>query len=117
MKQRNAQSKGILLLNIRDESALHAAYMPWLARGGLFAATAKPHRLGDEVHLMLQLPDEAEKIPIAGKVAWVTPAGAEGNRRAGIGVQFSAADAAVAAKLEARLQAAGIPADRPTHTL
>ena len=31
--------------------------------------------------------DEPEKIPIAGKVVWVTPRRAQGNRTAGIGVR------------------------------
>ena len=32
---------------------------------------------------------EEEKIPVAGTVIWITPKGAQGNRTAGIGVQFS----------------------------
>ena len=30
-----------------------------------------------------------ERLPVAGKVVWVTPTGAQGNRTAGIGVQFA----------------------------
>ena len=115
MSQRNSKGGGIVSLTLRDNAALYAAYMPWLERGGLFVATAKPYRLGDEVHIMLQLLDEAEKIPVVGKVVWVTPQGAEGGRRAGIGVQFSEADAPLAGKIEQRL--AGFESDRPTHTM
>ncbi len=37
--------------------------------------------------------EETERIPVAGKVVWITPMGSEGNRAAGIGVQFSDQDA------------------------
>ena len=62
--------------------------------------------------------DDKDRLPIAGKVVWVTPPGAQGNRTAGIGVQFNeSADGETArSKIEAAL--AGIlNADRPTHTM
>lgn len=66
---------GILSLNIKDKSVLYAAYMPFIKNGGLFIPTNKSYRLGDEVFMLLNLMDEAEKIPVAGKVAWITPKG------------------------------------------
>ena len=35
------------------------------------------------------LMDDATKYPIAGKIAWITPAGANNNKAQGIGVHFS----------------------------
>jgi Tfp pilus assembly protein PilZ len=64
---------GILSLTIKDKSVLYAAYMPFIKNGGLFIPTNKSYRLGDEVFMLLNLMDEAEKIPVAGKVAWITP--------------------------------------------
>ena len=57
-------------------------------------------------------------LPVAGKVVWVTPVGAQGNRPAGIGVQFadSAEGEAVRGKIEALL-AGLLNADKPTHTM
>lgn len=72
--------------------------MPFLENGRLFVPTNKGYHVGDEVFMLLTLMDEAEKIPIAGKVVWVTPRGAQGNRTAGIGVQFSEQDAAANAR-------------------
>lgn len=71
---------GILSLTIKDKSVLYAAYMPFIKNGGLFIPTNKNYRLGDEVFMLLSLMDEAEKIPVAGKVIWMTPKGAQGNR-------------------------------------
>ncbi len=45
-------------------------------------------RLGDDVYVLLTLPEDTQRYPIAGKVGWVTPAGAGGNRTQGIGVRF-----------------------------
>ena len=115
MNQPNSRN-GILSLTIKDKAVLYSAYMPYLEYGGLFVPTNKPYNLGDEVFMLLSLMDEPEKIPIAGKVVWVTPKGAQGNRTAGIGVQFSEQDANANAKIENHL-AGSLDSDRPTHTM
>ena len=107
---------GILSLTIKDKAVLYSAYMPYLQNGGLFVPTNKPYKIGDEVFMLLNLMDEAEKIPIAGKVVWITPKGAQGNRTAGIGVQFSEEDAVANSKIENHL-AGSLNSDRPTHTM
>ncbi|PKM05340.1 MAG: pilus assembly protein PilZ [Gammaproteobacteria bacterium HGW-Gammaproteobacteria-6] len=107
---------GILSLTIKDKSVLYAAYMPFVKHGGLFIPTNKSYRLGDEVFMLLNLMEEPEKIPVAGKVIWVTPKGAQGNRAAGIGVQFSDQDNTARSKIETYL-AGALKSDRPTHTM
>jgi type IV pilus assembly protein PilZ len=107
---------GILTLTIKDKAVLYAAYMPFVENGGLFIPTSKNYQLGDEVFLLLNLMDEMEKIPVAGKVVWVTPKGAQGNRAAGIGVQFNADDNTARNKIETYL-AGSLNSDRPTHTM
>ena len=109
--------QGILSLTIKDKSALYAAYMPFIKNGGLFIPTNKGYRVGDEVFMLLTLMEEPEKIPVAGSIVWITPMGAQGNRAAGIGVQFSDQDGGVARnKIETYL-AGALKADRPTHTM
>jgi type IV pilus assembly protein PilZ len=107
---------GILSLTIKDKAVLYSAYMPYLEHGGLFVPTNKSYKIGDEVFMLLNLMDEPEKIPIAGTVVWVTPRGAQGNRTAGIGVQFSEQDATANSKIENHL-AGSLESDRPTHTM
>ena len=77
---------GLLTLTIKDKSALYLAYMPFVKNGGLFIPTNSNYRLGDEVFMLLNLMGEDEKLPVAGRVIWVTPKGAQGKRTAGIGV-------------------------------
>jgi type IV pilus assembly protein PilZ len=109
--------QGILSLTIRDKSALYASYMPFVKNGGLFIPTAKTYKLGDEVFMLLTLTDSKDKLPVAGKVAWITPKGAQGNKIAGIGVQFSELDkGATKSKIENQL-AGALKSDRPTHTM
>ena len=107
---------GILSLAIKDKAVLYAAYMPFIQNGGLFIPTKKEYELGDEVFMLLNLMDEAEKIPVAGKVVWITPKGAQGNRAAGIGVQFNDQDDAARSKIETYL-AGALQSDRHTHTM
>ena len=114
--QKQTSSSSILSLTIKDKAVLYSAYMPFLDNGGLFVPTNKAYSLGDEVFLLLTLMDESEKIPISGKVAWVTPRGAQGNRTEGIGVQFSEQDVSANAKIENYL-AGALTSDRPTHTM
>lgn len=107
---------GILSLAIKDKAVLYAAYMPFIKNGGLFIPTKKEYQLGDEVFMLLNLMEESEKIPVAGKVVWVTPKGAQGARSAGIGVQFSDQDDVARSKIETYL-AGSLASDRPTHTM
>ena len=107
---------GTLTLTIKDKAVRYAAYMPYIRQGGLFIPTQKQYQLGDEVFLLLNLMDELEKLPVSGKVIWITPKGAQGNRAAGIGVQFSEDAELAKIKIESYL-AGSLSSDRPTHTL
>lgn len=68
--------------------------------------------------MLLTLMDEPGKLPITGQVVWVTPAGAQGNKTQGIGVQFSDDESGVTAKRKIeQLLGAHLGSTRPTHTL
>ena len=70
--------QGILSLAVKDKAALYNAYMPYIKYGGIFVPTPRRYFIGDEVFLLLTLPDSSERLPVAGKVCWVTPTGAQG---------------------------------------
>jgi len=110
--------QGILSLAIKDKTALYQSYMPYVRNGGIFVPTGKPYSLGDEVFLLLTLMEDSDRIPVAGKVVWLTPNGAQGNRMAGIGVQFGEGNDGEVAKSKIENFLAGmINADRATHTM
>ena len=112
-----APKQGILSLTIRDKSALYAAYMPFIKNGGLFIPTSKPYYLGDEVFMLLTLMEEKEKMPIAGRIVWITPKGAQGYRTTGIGVQFSELDKGQTRNKIENYLAAALKSERQTHTM
>ena len=72
-----------------NAEALYLAYMPFIKDGGLFIRTKDTHALGSQVSLSVQLLDDTETYFIEGKVIWITPKGAQGNKPAGVGVQFT----------------------------
>lgn len=110
--------QGILSLAVKDKTQLYNAYMPYLKHGGIFVPTPKRYFLGDEVFLLLTLPESSERLPVAGKVIWVTPTGAQGNRTAGVGVQFAETPEGETVKSKVETLLAGtLNADKPTHTM
>lgn len=108
---------GVLSLTIKDKSALYAAYMPYVKGGGIFVPSSRPYKLGDEVFMLLTLMDSKEKIPVAGRIVWITPRGAQGSRTAGIGIQFSEKDSGVARNKIETILAGALNSDRSTHTM
>ena len=118
VKAASGARQGILSLAVKDKQALFQAYMPYIKQGGVFVPTAKRYFIGDEVFLLMTLPDSSERMPVAGKVAWVTPSGAQGNRVAGIGVQFAETPEGEAVKNKIEAILAGIlTSDKTTHTM
>jgi type IV pilus assembly protein PilZ len=117
MADQTTPRQGILSLSIKDKNALYAAYMPFVVNGGLFVPTNRDYDMGQEVFLLLNLMEETERLPIAGKIIWKTPTGSDGYRSAGIGVQFSNQDGGMARnKIETYL-AGALASDRSTHTM
>ena len=78
----------VIQLVFREKGALHTAYVPILDNGGVFVPTTRTYRLGEDIYLLLSLPDDAQRYPVAGKVAWITPPNASGGRTQGVGVAF-----------------------------
>lgn len=114
----NVARPSVLSLPIKEKAALYAAYMPFFANGGIFVPTNKAYKIGDEIYLILTLMDDSTKYPIAGKIAWITPAGANNNKAQGIGVHFSGDESGqrVKQRIEELLGAA-LGSSRATHTL
>jgi len=71
---------GVLSLNIRERTALYAAYIPWVEGGGIFIPTTRAYKLTDEVFMLLTLMDDPNRIAVQGKVVWITPPGIQGAR-------------------------------------
>lgn len=108
---------GVLALTIKDRASLYASYMPFLKGGGLFIPTNRNYRMGEDVFLLVALPGETEKVQVAGKVVWMTPVGARGNRTAGVGVQFTDKDSVVVRNRIEAILGSALKSERQTHTM
>lgn len=108
----------VIQLAIKEKAALYAAYIPLFSEGGIFIPTSREYQLGDDVYVLLSLPEDPQRYPVAGKVAWVTPAKASSNRTQGVGVLFPNDDKSRALKLKIEeILGEHMASDRPTQTI
>lgn len=111
------QRPNVLSLSIKDQAGLYGAYMPFLARGGIFVPSNRPFRLGEQVFLVLSLLDRPQKYQLQGTVAWITPAGTP-MKTPGVGVHLPDDDNGRALKRAVEeLLGKTIESGRPTQTL
>jgi type IV pilus assembly protein PilZ len=108
----------VIQLAIKEKAALYAAYIPLFSDGGVFIPTSRDYKLGDDVYVLLSLPDDPQRYPVAGKVAWVTPARAAANRTQGVGVRFPSDEKSKLLKLKIEEILGGhLASERPTQTI
>ena len=113
-----AARPSVVQLAIKEKAALYAAYIPLFKEGGVFIPTAREYQLGADVYVLMTLPEDTQRYPIAGKVAWVTPARAAGNRTQGVGVRFPNDEKSRLLKLKIEeILGAHLASDRPTQTI
>lgn len=108
----------VIQLAIKERAALQAAYIASFVEGGLFIPTQREYRLGDDVYVLLTLPDDPQRYPVAGKVAWITPPRSTGSRTQGVGIRLAPDDKSrqLRIKIE-QVLGAMLASDRPTQTL
>ncbi len=82
------ENEQIIKCHFPSEHSLFVSYMPFIKDGGLFVHSKNVFELGDHVTLSLTFLNETDEYIVEGQVVWVTPKGAQGNKPAGIGVQF-----------------------------
>jgi type IV pilus assembly protein PilZ len=108
----------VIQLVFREKGALYAAYIPLFTDGGLFVPTTRDYRLGDDIYLLLSLPDDTQRYPVAGKVGWITPANASGGRTQGVGVRFPTDEKTRLLKLRIEeMLGTSIQSAKPTQTI
>ena len=114
----NAPRPSVIQLSIKEKAALYAAYIPAFADGGVFIPTSREYALGDDVYVLLSLPDDPQRYPVAGKVAWVTPAKAAGGRTQGVGIMFPNDEKTRSLRLKIEeILGALLVSERPTQTI
>ena len=108
----------VIQLVFREKGALYAAYIPLFSEGGLFVPTTRDYKLGEDIYLLLSLPDDPQRYPVAGTVAWITPANASGGRTQGVGVRFPTDEKTRALRLKIEeVLGTSISSAKPTQTI
>lgn len=107
----------VISISIKDKQALYMAYMPYITNGGLFIPSSKDYKMHEEVFLLLKIMDEPDKLPVAGRVIWITPENAQDNRSKGVGIQFKEDDGAMITGIIERKLGASLKSHRRTHTM
>ena len=113
-----AARPSVIQLVFRERGALYAAYIPLFTEGGLFVPSSRQYHLNEDIYLLLSLPHDPQRYPVAGKVGWITPANASGGRTPGVGVRFPNDDKARLVKLRIE-ESLGtqISSSKPTQTV
>ena len=113
-----ARRPSVIQLVFREKGALYAAYMPVFSDGGLFVPTARDYQIGEDIYLLLSLPDDPQRFPVAGKVGWITPANASGGRTQGVGVRFPIDEKTRALRLRIEeILGTSLSSTKPTQTI
>lgn len=113
-----APRPSVIQLAIKEKAALYAAYIPLFAEGGVFIPTTRDYRLGDDVYVLITLPNDHNRYPVSGKVGWITPARAAGGRTQGVGVRFPKDEKSRQLKLRIEeILGGSLSSDRPTQTI
>ena len=89
-----------LIVSIKTKEQLYSCYMPYLKNGGMFVfavsfgsqSTSLPPP-GSKIMILMNLPDDAMKKTVQGKVCWVTAVPTTLGAHAGVGVHFDDNDA------------------------
>lgn len=108
----------VIQLVFREKGALYAAYISLFAEGGLFVPSNRDYQLGDDMYLLLSLPGDPQRHPVAGKVAWITPPNTSGGRTQGVGVRFPGDEKTRLLKLKIEeILGTSISSAKPTQTV
>lgn len=107
---------GIIHANIPDKEVLYQSYMPFVEGGGLFIPSKLNVKMGEEVFVLATLPEQSQKIPLTGKVVWISQK-QNGIRPQGFGIQLTG-EKGIYYKAEAEKLLAGLKANaRNSYTM
>lgn len=109
--------KKMLNVSYNTLEQLHEGYISFIENGGFFVQTTDSYRLGEEVLMLITLPEDSQRYPASGRIAWITPRAAVGHWVPGVGVQLGDQDRGrLRNRIEGLLEEM-IDSDIPTFTM
>lgn len=79
---------GIIHANIINKEILYQSYMSFVEGGALFIPSQRNVQMGEQIFVLASLPEHVQKIPLTGKVIWLSPK-QNGLRPQGFAIQLS----------------------------
>ncbi len=84
------EASQLLQLDIQNKVVLHSHYMPFIKDGGIFIQTEREFEFEQRVVMLLRFLDKGKKLPISGRVVWISPKSGRGSSVSpGVGLQFA----------------------------
>lgn len=97
----------IIRVTFNNKNELTKAYIKHFKYGGIFIAGNLNYTYGEEIFLIVGLPEGSEPIAVSGKIDWLSPASAVGYPP-GIGVHFNFERAGQDAKSKIEIMLGGL---------
>lgn len=108
---------GIITCNFSDVQTLYSSYLSFITNNGIFVPSSRKHHLGEEVFVVVTLPDSSERYPLSGKIVWLNDKGTT-TKPSGFGMQFGTDTNSLKLKNEIeRLLAGQVDSDKTTFTM
>lgn len=108
----------MLNYTITEKPELYRCYMSFLKHGGLFVPTADVFHMGEEVLLIVNLPEHNEPRYLRTSVAWLNSTSSASGQPKGIGLAFSNDQICIETKQAIEDLLPGMVLnERPTYTL
>ena len=90
LEQSKPEASQLLQLEIQNKVFLHSHYMPFIKDGGIFIPTEQEFHFEQQVVMLLRFIDKGKKLPISGRVVWISPKSGRGSSvTPGVGLQFA----------------------------
>ena len=83
---------------LADRTSIYNSYMSFLTHGGVFIASDDTFAIGDEVLLVLEVGEAADRFPLKTTVCWINPVRGSTTRPRGVGLAFDNGDTAKQAR-------------------
>ena len=117
MAQPQAPGK-MVQVALADRTSIYNSYMSFLTHGGVFIARDDTFAIGDEVLLVLEVGEAADRFPLKTTVCWINPVRGSTTRPRGVGLAFDNGDTAKQARHYIENSLAGLlDLPRPTYTI
>ncbi len=111
-----SRAGGVISYPMPDLQTLYSSYLSFVQGGALFIPSNRNYPLGEQVFVVVTLPESSDRIPLTGKVVWVTHR-SQGIRPAGFGVSLDGEEGARLKVTIEKMLTGLITQEKPTFTL